>query len=28
MLLVSELGDDQDEAIAEFRDFLREHGET
>jgi hypothetical protein len=28
MLLVSELGDDQDEAIAEFRDFLQEHGET
>jgi hypothetical protein len=28
MLLASDLGDDQDEAIAEFRDFLQEHGET
>jgi hypothetical protein len=28
MLLASDLGDDQEEAIAEFRDFLQEHGET
>jgi hypothetical protein len=28
MLLASDLGDDQELAIAEFRDFLREHGEA
>jgi hypothetical protein len=28
MLLASDLGDDQDEAIAEFRDHLQERGEV
>lgn len=28
MLLASGLGDDQEQAIAEFRDFLQERGET
>jgi len=28
MLLADDLGDDQDQAIDEFRDFLHEHGQA